>query len=89
MLSFTLSGKRILYRSTNTDNSNMYQNIQEFISHIYIHNFSCNKLKLVQISHLRYLTYAYNDLILTQELLLWQTYPYSDLILIQISRMLY
>ena len=78
MLSFTLSGKHILYRNTNTNNSNRYQNLQEFISHIYIHSFSCNKFKLVQIS-----LYG-TELMLITILYLLRNYSYGRLILIQI-----
>ena len=55
-------------------------------------------LRLIQTYAYSDLYLSHSDLILTQELLLWQTYPYldlilianssySDLILIQISRM--
>ena len=66
MLSFTLSGN-ISYTETQiTDNSNRYQNLQEFISHIYIHNYPCNKLMLF-----RYLVYG-TELILIKKLILVQ-----------------
>ena len=59
VLSFTLSGKHFLYRNTCiytesqiTYNSNRYHNLQEFISHIYIHNYPCNKLILTWVLHL-------------------------------------
>ena len=66
MLRFTLSGN-ISYTETQiTDNSNRYQNLQEFISHIYIHNYTCNKLMLF-----RYLVYG-TELILIKKLILVQ-----------------
>ena len=78
MLSFTLSGKHMSYTETQ---------IQITVTGIRIFRHSYNEL----IQLLRLIrTYAYSDLylshsdlILTQELHLWQTYPYLDLILIE------